>query len=198
MTKWLAGLAATILGAIVVFYLTRPDGPLNPVDDDCVIRGSVHEAAAPHDPLANTVVTYIGADGQSSELARTSPDGGFQGTCPERRAFPIAFQVDRSNWSNPIATDIAMREDATATLVNLYIDTDFATLAIEDRLRLEQVAGYSPVYVLADEDSAATVQLTAPENLLINSVGAIDNRLTLPDAMRLQNLDSFNPPIFRE
>jgi hypothetical protein len=187
MGKWLAGIAATVIAAVVIWYLTKEGGPFNQLRD-CAISGSVHASAEPHDPLANVTVLYLPQDGSASELARTSPDGEFKGACPASGAYPIAFELNRSDWAAAIVTGVAMTEDGTETVVNLYVDREYAEMSPADRARVATVAGYAPVYLLATEPDAIQGRLIVPDAAVLNDINAIDNQLLAPDVLRLEDL----------
>lgn len=194
MGKWLAGIAATVIGAVAIWFLTREGGLLNP-DRNCVIRGSVHAVAEPHDPLANVAILFVPSAGERSELARTAPTGDFSGACPPRNAFPISFEISRTDWPGTVKTDVAMTADGTETEVNLYVDEDFANLPVEDRTRVAEIAGYSAVYLLADEPDSAKVPLTAPGAIMLESIDGIDNRVRIPDALLPSGSPQRNEPV---
>ena len=146
MKKWLAGIAATVIASVLIWWLTegvrtRPDSPspassepssslTSPIKEECHITGSVYNRDN-NQPLANVDVGYFRftqdknsyIHGVKSRLATTNVDGSFEADCSQIEAenFPLRLQVTSRNWQSTFQTNEYIQRGTGRAGINIYV-----------------------------------------------------------------------------
>jgi hypothetical protein len=138
--KWLAGIGATVISAVIIWHITSGgapspppppyEPPTAPITLTCRIAGTVYDRDT-NRPLSGVEVRYVRTTqdpnqwvhGVRSRLATTGADGNFSADCSsvEDENFPLRMVLTSHNWKVQFQTDEYIRKSDVREGVNIYV-----------------------------------------------------------------------------
>jgi hypothetical protein len=151
--KWIAGIAATVISAVIIWHITSDGAPSPPPPPSearnpaapailaCRISGTIYDRGT-NRPLPEIEVGYVRTTqdpgqwvrGVRSRLATTGADGRFSADCSsvEDDNFPLRIELSSRNWSAQLQTSEYVRKGEVREDVNIYV-SDGTLRSLGDR-----------------------------------------------------------------